>query len=668
LNRVASFNYDGAGRVTSQTLPGNRTIAYNYDANGNLTSLTPPGKTAHTFSYTPVNLVASYSAPAVAGGGTNQTTYSYNIDKQPTSITRPDGQLLNFGYDSAGRLNALTIPTGVLSYSYSPTTGNLTGITSPGGVTLTYSYDGSLPTGEALSGTIVGNVTRTFDNNFRVTSQSVNGGNTVNFSYDQDSLLTGVGSMTISRNAQNGLITGTTLGNIATGMSYNGFAELATHTAANSGTNFYSATYTRDKLGRITQKVETISGTTITYDYRYDSAGRLDEVRQNGTVINTYTYDSNGNRLSKNSTTAIYDAQDRLTSYGTNTYSYTANGELTSKVNGAQTTSYQYDVLGNLVGATLPSGTNLNYIVDGQQRRIGKRVNGTLTQGFLYDGKLRIVAELDGSNAIVSRFVYGTKVNVPEYMLRGGVTYRLVTDHLGSVRLVVNTANGTIAQRIDYDEFGIVTSDTNPGFQPFGFAGGLYDNDLKLVRFGARDYDSESGRWTAKDPIGFEGGDTNLHAYVGNEPLDTNDSNGLIPVWDVVDVGFATWSWSDFLNCPGWESFGWATLDTIALLPIIPSSGWLRRGSEALDVIKKGPIPNQMPRNLTEQLALEEAKANGGKEIIKNLGDTPRLIDNYGPGEWVKMRHTHESLGGSQTDIHWFHNKTTGQNVEYKFK
>jgi RHS repeat-associated protein len=250
-------------------------------------------------------------------------------------------------------------------------------------------------------------------------------------------------------------------------------------------------------------------------------------VRQNGTVINTYTYDSNGNRLSKNSTTAIYDAQDRLTSYGTNTYSYTANGELTSKVNGAQTTSYQYDVLGNLVGATLPSGTNLNYIVDGQQRRIGKRVNGTLTQGFLYDGKLRIVAELDGSNAIVSRFVYGTKVNVPEYMLRGGVTYRLVTDHLGSVRLVVNTANGTVAQRIDYDEFGIVTSDTNAGFQPFGFAGGLYDNDLKLVRFGARDFDPETGRWIAKDPIKFNGEGPNLYSYLNNEPIEQNDPTGL---------------------------------------------------------------------------------------------------------------------------------------------
>ena len=59
---------------------------------------------------------------------------------------------------------------------------------------------------------------------------------------------------------------------------------------------------------------------------------------------------------------------------------------------------------------------------------------------------------------------------------RQRITYRLVTDHLGSVRLVVNTSDGAIAQRLDYDAWGQVTLDTNPGFQPFGYAGGIYDS------------------------------------------------------------------------------------------------------------------------------------------------------------------------------------------------
>ena len=84
---------------------------------------------------------------------------------------------------------------------------------------------------------------------------------------------------------------------------------------------------------------------------------------------------------------------------------------------------------------------------------------------------------------------------------------------------MVDAVDGTIAQRLDYDTFGRVVFDSNPGFQPFGFGGGLMDRHTGLLRFGARDYDPEIGRWISKDPIGFAGGDTNLYAYVVNDPV-----------------------------------------------------------------------------------------------------------------------------------------------------
>src|SRR5262249_6552833 len=159
-----------------------------------------------------------------------------------------------------------------------------------------------------------------------------------------------------------------------------------------------------------------------------------------------------------------------------------------------------YDAMGNLRAVTLP-GMQLDYIIDGANRRIGKKVNGALVQTFLYEG-ISPIAELDTNNNLVSRFVYGSR-NVPEYMLKSGNTYRIISDHLGSPRLVIDVSSGTVAQRMDYDEFGNVLTDTNPGFQPFGFAGGLYDRDIGLVLFGARDYDPATGRWTVKDPILF---------------------------------------------------------------------------------------------------------------------------------------------------------------------
>lgn len=249
-----------------------------------------------------------------------------------------------------------------------------------------------------------------------------------------------------------------------------------------------------------------------------------------GVLVRQYGYDFNGNRTHLNGAlVGSYDDQDRIQTYQTRSYRFGPNGDLQRITDGARVTDLAYDVFGNLKRVVLPGATTIEYVVDGRHRRVGKKVNGTLVQGFVYADQLRIAAELDGAGSVVSRFVYGTKRNVPEYMVKGSEQFRLLTDQVGSVRLVVNAQTGAIAQRIDYDEFGQVTLDSSPGFQPFGFAGGLYDHHSGLVRFGARDYDASIGRWTAKDPVLFRGGDTNLYAYVRGDPASLVDHNGLEP-------------------------------------------------------------------------------------------------------------------------------------------
>jgi len=181
----------------------------------------------------------------------------------------------------------------------------------------------------------------------------------------------------------------------------------------------------------------------------------------------------------------------------------------------------------NPLGAALPDGTSIEYIIDARNRRIGKKVDGALVQGFIYKDQLEPVAELDGAGNVVARFVYASKGHVPDYMVKGGTTYRIISDHLGSVRLVVNSTDGTIIQRIDYDEFGNVITDTNPGFQPFAFAGGVYDQHTKLTRFGARDYDAFAGRWTSKKPLLNKSMESNYYAYVGNDSINYLDPEGL---------------------------------------------------------------------------------------------------------------------------------------------
>ena len=171
-------------------------------------------------------------------------------------------------------------------------------------------------------------------------------------------------------------------------------------------------------------------------------------------------------------------------------------------------------------------GSNIQYETDGLNRRISKIVNGTTTAKFIWQDQLKIAAELNANGTLRKQFYYLDGVNSPEYMLFQGRKFHFIKDHRGSINFVIDTQSGSIAQKIVYSEFGEVLQDTNPGFQPFGFAGGLYDQDTRLVRFGARDYDGRIGRWLQKDPIRFDGGDTNLYGYVLNDPLNLIDPNG----------------------------------------------------------------------------------------------------------------------------------------------
>ena len=499
-----TYGYDAVGRLTSMTMPGSRTVSFSFSDEGRLLGVTPPGRPAHTATFTAAGLQATYTAP---GGGAG--TVSYRVDKQMESVTRPGASPVTIGYDVAGRVQDIVTSSGTVSSTYDASTGVMTGMTSPDAA-LTFTYDGSLPLSAEMSGPVSGGVSWTWDNNFRVTSESVNGASTVSFGYDLDGLLTSAGALTWTRHAQTGLLTGTTIGSLTDTFTPDGHGDVQSQSTTFGASPLASFSYVRDELGRVTQSTEAIDGVSHTWVYAYDVAGRLYQVTRDGTLIATYLYDLNGNRhtttTASGTATATYDDRDRLVTAAGATYTYSGSGYLEARAETAGTTAYGYDALGNLRSVTLPSGQVVSYLVDGLQRRIARLVNGTRTHAWVYEGRLHPVAELNASNAVTTRYVYGTRMNVPEYMVRGGATYRFLTDARGSVRLVVNASTGTIAQRLDYDAWGEVTADSNPGFQPFGFAGGLYDPLTQLHRFGARDYDAATGRWLAADPGAFSGG------------------------------------------------------------------------------------------------------------------------------------------------------------------
>ncbi len=249
------------------------------------------------------------------------------------------------------------------------------------------------------------------------------------------------------------------------------------------------------------------------------------------------------------------------------------------------------------------------------------------------------IAELDGQGHVTKRFVYGSRPHAPDYMVTYDAsgaetgTYRLVCDHLGSVRLVVDTSDGSVVERMRYDAFGNVLEDTNEGFEPFGFAGGLYDASTGLVRFGARDYDPRVGRWTAKDPLGFGGGDSNVYVYVGSDPVNSVDPSGL---WSL-----NPWKWSN------------NTLDTIANASggfgdalTFGATSLIRRALDIEDSVNEcsGAYAGGMVAGMIAMavLAPEEAELAesgcfvAGTKVLTKEGEKP--IDQIKKGEKVWSR------------------------------
>ena len=123
-----------------------------------------------------------------------------------------------------------------------------------------------------------------YDNDFQLSTISINGVSAATIQYDVDGLPTRVGSLSMVRHAQNGFITSTRMSGVEDGHTYNTLGDRIGHAASHAGNAVYTASHTRDALGRIATTTETIGGATRVFAYGYDLGGRLIEVRQDGVL------------------------------------------------------------------------------------------------------------------------------------------------------------------------------------------------------------------------------------------------------------------------------------------------------------------------------------------------------------------------------------------------
>jgi len=532
MGNTAQYGYDSADRVNRLTLPSGRRYQFTYDANGNPASITMPSGAVHNLGYTSIDQGSDYTPP-----GNSPYGWQYSLDREWTKTILPGGRNVDASYDSGGRLTDILYPEASVSFQYNDKTERISNIVrSPagGGATqqLAYIYDGNLVTGRTFTGAANGQFSYTYDNNFLLKQINLaSGSNSVAtpITRDADGFVTGYGPFTFTRGGPGGSVTGISDAVSDVAVIYDNLGRLSTHTHTVNGRKIYSIQLSYDSRGNISQKVESVAGApAVTWKYKYDADGQLVQTLKNGVNQEQYEYDVNGNRTSyrrpdwTGALLSEFDVQDRIVRQGGVTYQFNSDGQLTQR--GSDT--FQYSALGELLKATV-AGKAVTYTYDGMGR-LAARTDSAGTWQYMYgslQNPFQLTAARDTAGTLTT-FFYDDAGRLFA-MDKGGTKYYVGTDQVGTPK-VVSDASGNIVKTMEFDSFGMWTLDSKPDFDlPVGYGGGLNDKDTQLVRFGFRDYEPAAGRWTAKDPIFFRGGQGNLFGYVLNNPVNLLDPFGL---------------------------------------------------------------------------------------------------------------------------------------------
>lgn len=348
---------------------------------------------------------------------------------------------------------------------------------------------------------------------------------------------------------------------------------------------FEFESFNYDGNGNITFASKFTTEGTIAKDYRYAAGTNKLTVadRQHWLVDDTLTYDHNGNviRHSGKKARFYYDILNRLVkteisgSWGVDTvwYGYSAGGERIYK---EYFYHFRRDCGGERSGEEGSRGPG-----EGDSTSLWCTDTArTFTYYVLGQGKVLAEQTSPAPSGAARKFIYagGTRIAMRDAF---GKLHYYLSDHLGSTRVVIDST-GLLEDRYWYHSFGTLVSEQTSTNQAYRYTSKPLDKEggLDIYYYGARYYDPELGRFLALDPAAGEYPSLSPYAYCANNPLRHVDPDGGT-LWDIIDVAFAAMSVKDLVEEPSWENAGWATLDVAAIFPIVPSSGWFRRGADA---------------------------------------------------------------------------------------
>jgi RHS repeat-associated protein len=401
-------------------------------------------------------------------------------------------------------------------------------------------------------------------------------------------------------------------------------------------------TFYYDGVGNRTQEISTPTGGATTTDvlgYPSTSNRVVQVVR--GTATRTLTYDNAGNLLSDNGAAGnkayVYNKRNRLSqaTVGALVYNYTYNAleQLVSRAQVSPATTTHLSMIGRCGAAPAKTG---NVIAE----TAGGGATGTTgtTREYIYLYEAEIAPTMDSRTVVDRPLAVVSAVNTAT-----PATYWVSVDHLNRPVKMTTSTKASVWDAI-WQPWGGIHAITGSASLDARFPGQWFQTETGLHYNWHRSYDPTLGRYTQPDPLGFVDGPS-VYGYAKGSPQRWVDRDGRNP--SAIAIA------------------GCLAQPQVCALVFITAVVVSQCSSKP---VRKPAIPDVTPRDYCEELTLAEAKAGAGEDIMQGLADEPRLIAEHGPGPWIKREHKHICADGRKLIVHYFHSRTTYQNVELKFK
>ncbi|MCW0403316.1 hypothetical protein NB689_000609 [Xanthomonas sacchari] len=485
-----TYTYDSAGNRATQTDARNVKATYTYDARNRLTKVVYP-TTSLNVGYTyDVSQSTCASGETYAVGrltrmqdGSGSTDYCYDrFGDLVRKVQTTNGKVfvVRYAYTKAGQLSRLTYPDGAVVDYVRNAQGQITevGVTTPGGTRQVLLNQATYYPFGPVAGWTYGNgrpMQRVLDQDYR--------------------------PLAVNDTRSDGL---------AVGFAFDPVGNLSALTAPGNTAPVIKLDY--DPLGRLTAFKDGPTDTVID-GYTYDATGNRLSAKVN-TTTQTYSYPTTSHRLSSVAgTTRSYDAAGNTTAIGGTAvqYVYGANGRLTQvKRSGTVVANYAYNGRGE------------------QVRRVGSTNIYTL-----YDESGHWLGDYDNNGAVAQQAIWLD--DLPVGVLAKTTLRYVQPDHLGTPRAVIDPVRDVAIWRWDLkgEAFGNTAPDQDPDKDGTAFVfdmrfpGQRYDALSGINQNYFRDYEPGTGRYVQSDPIGLEGG-ISAYSYVGADPASYLDPLGLL--------------------------------------------------------------------------------------------------------------------------------------------